>query len=164
MEIPGNVADLPKDVFMKVSELYSLDLSELRSELVRFAKSYPRLRQSLTEEVSGVTEGCECEMLNKDSFLTVVKVLNKHNLETAFPNLAQVYRKLASLPVGSTKCERCFSKLKILKNRLRSSMGQSRLESLLLLSIEKDMIDLIDHAAVIKKFAKTKLLQNLIFA
>lgn len=73
-----------------------------------------------------------CELLNKDSFLTVVKVLNEHNLETAFPNLAQVYRKLTSLPVGSTKCGRCFSKLIILKNRLRTSMGQSRLENLLL--------------------------------
>ena len=52
----------------------------------------------LIEEVAGATEDYECELLNKDSFLTVLKFSNEHNLETTLPNLAQVYRKLASLP------------------------------------------------------------------
>ena len=53
-------------------------------------------------------------------------------------------------------CERSFSKLKQIKNYLRSTMGQSRLSDLALLSIESDMVKDIDFDGVIDRFAALK--------
>ena len=46
-----------------------------------------------------------------------------------------------------------FSKLKIVKNYLRSTMTQERLSDLALLSIEHDICEKIDYAKVIDEFA-----------
>ncbi|KAF0712014.1 DDE 3 domain-containing protein, partial [Aphis craccivora] len=58
---------------------------------------------------------------------------------------------LCTIPATSVSSERSFSKLKLIKTRLRSTMQQNRLESLLLLSCEKD-ID-IDLEEAINKYA-----------
>ena len=58
--------------------------------------------------------------------------------------------------VTSCECERSFSKLKRIMNCLRSTMGQDRLSSLSLLSIESDLLRNTDTDDVIKNFAKTK--------
>ena len=43
------------------------------------------------------------------------------------------------MPVSVAEGERSFSKLAIVKNHLRSTMGQGRLSSLVLLSCEHDL-------------------------
>lgn len=56
-----------------------------------------------------------------------------------------------SLPVGSVTTERSFSKLKIIKNRLRSTMTGERLENLMKISCESD-ID-INYDKIIEMFS-----------
>jgi len=53
-----------------------------------------------------------------------------------------------------------FSKLKLIKNYLRSTMGQSRLSDLALLSIESDMVKDIDFDDVIDRFAALKTIRE----
>ena len=53
------------------------------------------------------------------------------------PNLRIAMRLLQTIGTSVASCERSFSKLKLLKNYLRATMGQERLNSLALLSIEK---------------------------
>ena len=57
-----------------------------------------------------------------------------------------------------TNCtgERSFSVLKRVKNELRSTMGQPRLNDLALLCIENDIVRSRDFTVVIKKFASKK--------
>jgi len=57
-----------------------------------------------------------------------------------------------------TNCsgERSFSKLKRIKNELRGTMLQERLNSLSLMSIECDMLKNIDFKEVIDDFANLK--------
>ncbi len=57
-----------------------------------------------------------------------------------------------------TNCtgERSFSKLKLIKNELRTSMVQQRLNWLSLLSIESELLDQIDVEAIIDDFADKK--------
>lgn len=88
-----------------------------------------------------------------------MKVLSKFNLQSAFPELYIVYK---SLPIGSTKCERTFSKLKFVKNNLRSTMGQKRLNSLMVINVERDLTKALDYEKVIISFADTLLLQNML--
>jgi hypothetical protein len=50
------------------------------------------------------------------------------------------YKYILTLSCTQVNCERAFSKLKILENILRSAMKEELLESLMLISIESDMI------------------------
>lgn len=60
---------------------------------------------------------------------------------------------MLTLACTQVNCERSFSKLKIIKTRLRASLGQELLEALLLISIEKDKIP--NSEKIINEFAKS---------
>jgi hypothetical protein len=88
--------------------------------------------------------------------LNALKYLAKFSLFDVFPNLWIALRILLTLPVSVASGERSFSRLKLIKNYLRSTMGQSRLNELGLLSIENDVARRIDFTDVISSFAKGK--------
>lgn len=52
--------------------------------------------------------------------------------------------------------ERAFSKLKLVKNYLRSTIGQDRLNSLAILSIESQLAKQLDFTDLISDFANKK--------
>ncbi|KAK4874583.1 hypothetical protein RN001_013943 [Aquatica leii] len=53
--------------------------------------------------------------------------ITTNNLVDFFPNAGIIFRILLTMPVSVATTERSFSKLKIIKNYLRSTMGQNRL-------------------------------------
>ena len=59
---------------------------------------------------------------------------------SGFPNLHLLYGIFSCLPVSSASAERALSKLKIVKNRLRTSMSDDTLAALLVLASEKDLM------------------------
>ena len=65
-------------------------------------------------------------------------------------------RLLLTIPVTVASGERSFSKLKIIKNYLRTSMSQDRLCGLALLSIEHEMSSKLDDKDLIAEFAAKK--------
>jgi hypothetical protein len=73
-----------------------------------------------------------------------------------FPNLRTALQIMLTVAVSVASCERSFSKLKLIKTYLRSSMKQERLSDLALLSIEKAMFDSIDYSTIIDRFADNK--------
>ena len=70
-----------------------------------------------------------------------------------YPNVTVAYRILLTITVTVASAERSFSKLKLLKNYLRSTMSQERLNGLVMCSIEKDIVDTVDFNAVLDDFA-----------
>jgi hypothetical protein len=50
---------------------------------------------------------------------------------------------------GGNRCERAFSKLKIVKTRLRSLLSNELLETFMLMSIEKDLLSEISMDDII---------------
>ena len=60
---------------------------------------------------------------------------------------------MLTIPVTVASAERSFSKLKLIKSYLRSTMLQERLSGLALLSIEHDLIEKIDYASLMNEFA-----------
>ena len=68
-------------------------------------------------------------------------------------NVSIAYRILLTVPVTVASAERSFSKLKLLKNYLRSTMSQERLNGLAMCCIEKTMLDSIDLDTLIDDFA-----------
>jgi len=57
-----------------------------------------------------------------------------------------------------TNCsgERSFSKMKFVKNRLRTTMSHDRLSHLALMSIEYEILNEIDFDKMIKHFGRVK--------
>jgi len=64
------------------------------------------------------------------------------------------------MPVTVASAERSFSKLKLLKNYLRSTMSQERLNGLATLCIEKRLLDEIDIDTIINDFASRNVRRN----
>lgn len=73
-----------------------------------------------------------------------------------FPNVAVALRIYLILMVTNCSAERSFSKLKLIENRLRTSMTQERLVSLAIMSLESDILQGIDYSDIINDFARAK--------
>jgi len=69
---------------------------------------------------------------------------------TAYSNLYAAYEFVLSLSVSQVNCERAFSTLKIIKNRLRSSFNQERLEAFMMMSAEKLVLEEVDFQDVLE--------------
>lgn len=76
--------------------------------------------------------------------------------ESVFPNLRIAIQILLTIAVSIASCERSFSKLKLILNYLRASMGQDRLSDLALLSVEREEVEKIDFNSIIDAFAAAK--------
>ena len=68
------------------------------------------------------------------------KLIIDKQLKASFPNVEVALRMYLVLMVTNCSAERSFSKLKIIKNRLRTTMGNERLSHLALMSIEHDVL------------------------
>lgn len=91
------------------------------------------------------------ENINLGSLLDLLKLCHMSGLKEVFPTLYTALHIATTLPVTSASPERTFSKLKIIKNRLRSTISQGKLENLMLISCENLSIN---NSDVIDKFAK----------
>lgn len=69
-----------------------------------------------------------------------------------FNQFFNVIQKFVVIPVTSCTCERCFSKLTLVKSKLRSTMKQDRLNALMVLTVEQEMVVNVDADAVIDDF------------
>ena len=61
-----------------------------------------------------------------------------------------------TLQVTVASAEQSFSKLKLIKNQLRSLMGQHKLVDLAVMSIESDLTRKVNFDDIIDSFAKAK--------
>ncbi|KAL4008541.1 hypothetical protein ACER0C_002393 [Sarotherodon galilaeus] len=71
----------------------------------------------------------------------------KNNAHLIFPNMTELLKTYGTLPVSTATVERSFSKLKLVKNKLRTLCSEQRLSDLLLLAVEKDVP--VNHSDVI---------------
>jgi hypothetical protein len=126
-----------------------------------------RLRDKLSanDSVSDIDADdlCEeiisCQSLFKDFNNDITKILEfifLNNLTAICPNITISLRILLTMPVTVASAERSFSKLKLIKNYLRSTMSQERLSNLAVISIEENILEHIDTHDIIKEFANRK--------
>jgi len=71
----------------------------------------------------------------REEISTPIKVLSYIKTLDSFPNVYIAYRILLTIRVADATTERSFSKLKLLKSYLKSTMLQDRLNELAILSI-----------------------------
>nr|XP_048695389.1 zinc finger MYM-type protein 1-like [Caretta caretta] len=84
----------------------------------------------------------------------------KNKLTNSVPNTVIALRILLTLPVSVASGERSFSKLKLIKTYVRTSVLQQRLVGLSTLSTEHDIACSIDLEELVSKFAELKAWKN----
>lgn len=99
---------------------------------------------------------------DKDTFTTLdtprslINMIIKHELECLYPDVVTAIVLFLTIPVTVATAERSFSKLKLIKSYLRSTMTQDRLSNLAFLSIENEEAQKIDRKDIIRRFASAK--------
>jgi len=88
--------------------------------------------------------------------LYLFRILCEDNLKVTFPNVEIALRMYLVLMVANSSGERSFSKMKLIKNRLRTTMTQDRLSNLTILSIKSDKLRSLDFEYTIKQFSIKK--------
>jgi len=111
---------------------------------------------------AGDSESERTSAWRRNSFINPLQLLSHLS---GYPNLHMLYSIFCCLPVSSASAERALSKLKIIKNRLRTSLSDDTLSALLLLASEKDIIMDINNDTIINRIAFTnpKLKSELLF-
>jgi hypothetical protein len=85
----------------------------------------------------------------------LLKLLETCNVESIFPNVEVILRIFLSVAVSNCSGERSLSALKRVKNYLRSTLHQRKLNALALLFIESDFMHTTEFD-VVQKFAESK--------
>lgn len=178
-EIKKNPKCLPINSFVAFCDVYGtfVNQEELKSEYLKFCNIYKQFESTtnLPEKfysISSESENISSESEEKDyeenvilpmrksinpinfgSLKTIFKVFQNGSLGTIFPSLDAALKISLTIPLSSASTERSFSKLKIIKSRLRTTMSQHRLEELMIISCERDISDVIDEEEVLRKFA-----------
>lgn len=81
-----------------------------------------------------------------------------------FANVLKLYKYIAMIPPTQVKCERDFSKMKLIKTRLCANLRDDSMENLMLISTESNMFngidfdDIVDY--IIEKSSKLSLYMN----
>ncbi|XP_073131436.1 uncharacterized protein [Henckelia pumila] len=92
--------------------------------------------------------------------IDVVNYLKK--MDGCFSNAQIAYKILLTIPVTVASAERSFSKLKLIKTFLRSTMSEERLNGLAMLSIEKEVTEQLDYTDLISIFS-SKIVRRVAF-
>lgn len=86
----------------------------------------------------------------------ILLFLKNNGLDIAYPNLSILYRILGTISVSTAGAERSFSKLKLIKSYLRSTMSEERLSSLAMISINRNMTETVIFDNVLNTFSRVK--------
>ncbi|CAG4961524.1 unnamed protein product [Colias eurytheme] len=119
--------------------MYPNDLeTDLVQELLHF-QSYLSSERILIKPISG-------------SLISLSSFLQEQNLGNIYPNLDIALRMALCTPAANCSGERSFSCLKRVKNYLRSTLSQEKLNALALLCIESELINKISYDDIINDF------------
>jgi hypothetical protein len=145
-----------KDIFgflMDSITLKSLDTIELRECCTKFANTFSFDGSSDVDLNDLISELSVLQLTLSDKPMSAMDIFEYVREVDSYPNTSIAYRLLFTVPVTVASAERSFSKLKLLKNYLRSKMSQETLNGLAILCIEKILLDKIDTDAIINDFA-----------
>eukprot|EP00731_Ephydatia_muelleri_P034131 Em0048g7a len=139
----------------------SLINGDVESDLVHQCADFGVVYEGDVNGAALYQEITDCQILfaNRQTLPSTPEELLKATIQygkDVFPNLQTALQILLTMPVSVASCETSFSKLKIIKTYLRSTMAQERLGNLAILSIEKEVFNSVDFDQIIDQFAEKK--------
>jgi hypothetical protein len=117
---------------MYTADFREMDLTALKKELTEFVMF------TEDEENATVFEPV------KSNLKQLSVAFCKHKLVSVFPQLFKLIRLVLSLPISTASTERAFSAMKILKTRLRTTMGDDWLVDLMVIYVERAVAKSLD--------------------
>ena len=141
--------DEPKNILLGVAACHPSSPNFLNEDDLQYlADQYTIEKESLHAEI------LIAKRTLRDNVKSISDILDKLKpLKGSFATLWNLMHLALTFPVSNAKCERSFSVLKLVKSYLRASMGQERLTSVGVISIEKTVVDSLDLDRVVDKFA-----------
>lgn len=145
--------------FSFLRNLHDLTPEQIQESADRLLEAYPHdLEDGLKDELPQFSEfvkhiGVDCSSPELNYF-TLIK---ENNIDTTFPNTDNLLRIYLCMMVTNCTGERSFSKMKLIKNYLRNTMGQERLHYLTLLNVENDVLKSLNSSEIIAEFAEIKM-------
>jgi hypothetical protein len=136
-----------------------LDRIKLRDRCTEFANTFSHKGSCDVDLNDLILELTVIQLTLPDS-MTAMEIFEYVREADCYPNTSIAYRILFTVPVTVASAERSFSKLKLLKNYLRSKMTQERLNGLAILCIENILVDEIDIDTIITDFASKNVRKN----
>ena len=120
---------------------YSNDLSaDFPSQLL----SFRCILKTELEKLATIREIAELLIVKHSSVLTSVS------------DVATAFKIFLTIPVTVANAERSFSKFKLIKNYLRSTVSQERLSALSILSIENERARYLNLPEIVKTICREK--------
>ena len=144
--------------FLFGSSLESMSVTELQKAAADLSSKYDK-------DLNSYEFSCEIESfkfqvcglmqnLKHATPLNLLQTIHDFELVESYQNIVVALRIFLTLPVTTASCERSFSKLKLIKNYLRSTLSQERLSNLSIISIEHNIVQQIDFDDLIDEFAE----------
>ncbi|KAL5502781.1 hypothetical protein EMCRGX_G009603 [Ephydatia muelleri] len=162
--------DKVTDLFGFLHRLDTADSAEIEEATKKLLQVYPGdLETCLSMELIQFAEFIKLFIDNAALESTVskeqqfYKLLWEKEVRCTFPNVDVLLRIYLVLMISNCNGERSFSKLKLIKNRLRTSLGQEKLNQLTIMNIEYDVMREIDFEHIVADFSKRKARKVLIF-
>ncbi|ODM89992.1 Zinc finger MYM-type protein 1 [Orchesella cincta] len=158
----SNVEKFQEEFFDKVMETLIIEIRSRFSYIEQASKDFcflwgKALATFTTSELQKASIDLSTKYsLDLDRALDILNILTINDLQDVYPNCHTAIRIFLTLPVTIAGNERSFSKLKIIKNYLRSTMGQERLCDLAILSIEHAESSSLSLDSLINDFAEAK--------
>lgn len=168
---------IPENSFNKISELLpNIDKGKLTEELNSFINEWPKMISTLKDEIDEDTDNgmdlfsdmsddeiegnekinaCQKQEPCNSCINCVYKVIHEYNMYCLlYTELSKIYKYLLTIPLTQVSCERAFSKLKLIKTRVRSSLSNENLEAFLIMQCERDKLVAVDNETVINRLCE----------
>lgn len=115
--------------------------------------------ESDLEETNADLTSAEIHLLHKEKCRCIECLLKfickDEERKRSYENILKLLKFIAILPSTQVKCERDFSKMKLTKTPLRSSLGDESLENLMIISTNSKMFEAIELDDIIDDIIST---------
>ncbi len=91
---------------------------------------------------------------HREAVAHMYRLIRENTMQSCFTNVEILLRVYLCMMVTNCTGERSFSKLRRINNAQRSTNGQGRLNMLILMSIESELLRTIDGNSIIDDFAR----------
>ena len=132
--------------------LTALQQGHMTEALKDFCKLHKRDPETVERQLKFTVTGLKAKQL-EDKKLELHELFRHSSLQ---PELHYITDVALTLPVTSSCAERAFSRLRLVKSHLRTTMSGSRLQSLLRISSNKSTVTRIPSENMVGQFAKSE--------